>query len=93
MRYDIDRKYIAIISQCRHIAAALVPKEMKLILDKRGVVNTNEMRKVLSEMDDFKNETCRIEHFLNGKGHICLFLPKFHPELNPIERVWSQAKR
>ena len=41
----------------------------------------------------FKNETCRIQHVLNGKGHICLFLPKFHPELNPIERVWSQARR
>jgi hypothetical protein len=22
----------------------------------------------------------------------CLFLPKFHPELNPIERVWSYTK-
>ena len=21
------------------------------------------------------------------------FLPKFHPELNPIERVWGKAKR
>ena len=74
-----------------------VPKGMKLILDERGVntskMNGDEMRKILSEMEDFKNETCRIEHFLNGKGHICLFLPKFHPELNPIERVWSQAKR
>ena len=24
---------------------------------------------------------------------MCLFLSKFHPELNPIEHVWSQAKR
>ena len=22
-----------------------------------------------------------------------MFLPKFHPELNPIERVWAQLKR
>ena len=27
------------------------------------------------------------------KGHITVFLPKFHPELNPIERVWAQLKR
>ena len=38
-------------------------------------------------------EKSRIEHYLEDKGHICVFLPKFHPELNPIERVWSQAKR
>ena len=24
---------------------------------------------------------------------ICIFLPKFHCELNPIERCWAQAKR
>ena len=24
--------------------------------------------------------------------HKVLFLPKFHPELNPIERVWGKAK-
>ena len=33
------------------------------------------------------------EHFLNNKGYACVFLPKFHCELNPIERVWAQAKR
>ena len=38
-------------------------------------------------------EKSRIEHYLEDKGHICVFLPKFHLELNPIERVWSQAKR
>ena len=34
-----------------------------------------------------------IERFLVGKAHIPIFLPKFHPELNPIERVWAQLKR
>ena len=24
----------------------------------------------------------------NGSSHYYKFLPKFHPELNPIERVW-----
>ena len=28
-----------------------------------------------------------------GEGHILCFLPKFHPELNPIERMWAQLKR
>ena len=45
------------------------------------------MRKVLGTHSDF----CKI---LLAKGHhICYFLPKFYCELNPIERVWSQAKR
>ncbi|KAG2071521.1 hypothetical protein BDR04DRAFT_1015678, partial [Suillus decipiens] len=26
------------------------------------------------------------------KGHVCLFLPKFHCELNPIEMLWGYAK-
>jgi transposase len=27
-----------------------------------------------------------------GTAHYCKFLPKFHPELNPIERCWSRLK-
>ena len=27
------------------------------------------------------------------RGHTALFFPKFHPEINPIERVWAQSKR
>ena len=51
------------------------------------------MRKELSSHPDFKNERNMVERFLVEKGHICVFLPKFHPELNPIERVWAQLKR
>jgi transposase len=28
----------------------------------------------------------------HGTDFQCIFLPKFHPELNPIERVWSAMK-
>ena len=27
-----------------------------------------------------------------SRGHLCIFLPKFHPELNFIERYWSRVK-
>jgi hypothetical protein len=27
-----------------------------------------------------------------GTAHYCIFLPKFYPELNPIERCWSRMK-
>ena len=26
------------------------------------------------------------------RGHLCIFLPKYHPELNFIERYWSRVK-
>ena len=30
---------------------------------------------------------------MEEKKHIAYFLPKYHCELNPIERVWAQTKR
>ena len=74
-----------------------IAKGMRKVLEERGV-NTvgmvaDQMRKILAEHDDFKNEKSLLEHFLIDRGHIPVFLPKFHPELNPIERVWAQLKR
>ena len=71
-----------------------VPKGMRTVLNERGVNTTgmvaDKMRETLAAMDDFKNEKSLIEHLLIRKGHIPVFLSKFHPELNPIERVWAQ---
>ena len=36
--------------------------------------------------------TSRMRNPSSSEGHIPVFLPKFHPELNPIERVWAQLK-
>ena len=52
----------------------------------------DEMRAEISGYPDFKNEKTKIEHFLNGNGYGCFFLPIFHCELNPIEKCWGQAK-
>ena len=71
-----------------------VPKGMRTVLNERGVDTTgmvaDKMRETLAAMDDFKNEKSLIKQI--RKGHIPVFLPKFHPELNPIERVWAQLK-
>ena len=48
------------------------------------------MRETLAKHSDFRDEKSMIEHSLIEKGHVPCFLPKFHPEINPIQRVWAQ---
>jgi hypothetical protein len=50
------------------------------------------MYRVISLQEDFANEKPLLQHYLEGRGHVCMFLPKFHCELNPIEMVWGYAK-
>ena len=73
------------------------PKGAALVLEKRGYdtkgMKLDEMRSILAGHDDFKNEKCHVDTVLTDCGHTCVFIPKFHCELNPIERVWSQSKR
>lgn len=73
-----------------------IAKGMKAVLEERGV-NTEkmvaaDMRVVLSHHYDFENEKTIIEKYLEDKGFRVIFIPKFHCEFNPIERVWGQAK-
>ena len=75
-----------------------IPKGMRIVLTERGVdtsrMNADKMREVLSRFPDFANVKSMLEQYLvEERGHIMYYLPKFHCELNPIERVWAQAKR
>ena len=74
-----------------------IPKGLVQVLKERGKyrpgMKLEEMREEISSHQDFKEEKTIIEHYLNSRGFACVFLPKFHCELNPIERVWAQAKR
>ena len=45
------------------------------------------MARLLSKQDDFVNQISMLETMIKEAGHECLFLPKFHCELNPIEMV------
>lgn len=73
------------------------PKEAALILEERGInassLRLEDMKIILSCHEDFKNEKSALHTKLEAKGHKVLFLPKFHCELNGIERVWGHAKR
>lgn len=45
------------------------------------------MARLLSQQDDFRNQISMLEQLIKDVGHECIFLPKFHCELNPIEMV------
>ena len=42
---------------------------------------------LLSKQEDFTNQISMLETVIQEAGHKCIFLPKFHCELNPIEMV------
>ncbi|KAG8909932.1 hypothetical protein FRC01_006638 [Tulasnella sp. 417] len=81
----------------------LSPAEEALIEDEHVGDDTEEeeetrpkdccMQRILSLQDDFRNEKSLLQKVIEEAGHVCLFLPKFHPELNPIEMYWGWAKR
>jgi hypothetical protein len=84
------------------------PKGLKRVLQERGFDVTGlkakcapvcpfESRKccmarLLSQQEDFVNQVSMLEALITEAGHLCIFLPKFHCELNPIEMVSSQMQ-
>jgi len=47
---------------------------------------------VMGKEADFAGQQGRLEEMLISRGHLCIFVPKFHPELNFIERMWGRSK-
>ncbi|PVH68882.1 hypothetical protein DL98DRAFT_627870, partial [Cadophora sp. DSE1049] len=43
------------------------------------------LARILANHKDFFEQKSALEEILLARGHKCLFLPKFHCELNPIE--------
>lgn len=72
-------------------------KGMKIILEERGIntmgMNAAKMREALSQHEDFKNQSTLVEEKVCSRGHMCIFFPKFHCEMNPIERCWCHTKK
>ena len=50
------------------------------------------MHCILSLQDDFRAEKPLVQSIIESAGHVCLFLPQFHCELNPIEMLWGYGK-
>ena len=72
-------------------------KGMRCVLEERGVdftgMNAACMREKLKTLSDFKCFFSIVQEVVEGRNHICMFLPRFHCELNPIERCWCHAKK
>ena len=72
------------------------PKGLRQVLQERGLdvsgLKREQLVAILSEHHDSKNEKFRLEKELERFRYRALFSTKFHPELNPIERVWGKAK-
>lgn len=49
-------------------------------------------QRIISEVKAFKEQMNRVEELFEAAGHVCIFLAKYHPELNAIERFWGYTK-
>ena len=61
----------------------------RYVLLQRGVdvrgMKADDMRKKLKKMHDFKYKKTKVEATVSTRSHRCVFIPKYHCELNPIE--------
>ena len=85
------------------------PKGAKLILQEHGLwkpglplgcckpklCSTNDccMKTILLKQPDILAQKSSVQQVIEDAGHLCVFLPKFHCELNFIEFFWGAVKR
>ena len=92
-------KAISMSKEVRNSSGEIVriPRGMIDILQQRGKyrsgMKVEDMRKELKSHPDFRDEKNKLEYFFHARGHASHFLPKYHCEINPIERCWAQSKQ
>ena len=84
-----------------------VPKGMKQVLTEHGLWQDSLWarckshctsdhccaKQVLDHQPDFQEQKSLVEEVVESAGHLCIFLPKFHCELNFIEYFWGVTKQ
>ena len=84
-----------------HLINANQPKGIKAVLIQRGLYQSRLRgkceskcdsqkinccnKRILEYQDDFKEQKSLVQETIEAAGHHCIFLPKFHCELNYIE--------
>ncbi|KAF7319820.1 hypothetical protein MKEN_00764700 [Mycena kentingensis (nom. inval.)] len=85
------------------------PKGMQQVLRERGLLRRGLVmkcpgkcgdratdccaRRILDLQPDFKEQKSLVQEVIEAAGHICIFLPKYHCEINFIEYFWGAVKR
>jgi transposase len=80
------------------------PKGVKAVLTKRGLYQRLRGKcknkcesccnsRILELQPDFKEQKSLVQEVIEAVGHLCIFLPKFHCELNFIEFFWGVVRR
>ena len=85
------------------------PKGIKIVLTERGLYRTHLRgkckskcdadktdccnKRILKQQADFAEQNSLVQETIEAAGHLCLFFPKFHCELNFIEFFWAQVKK
>jgi hypothetical protein len=91
-------KGMVVVLQERGLLPATGDQRIKQCTEcKKPVPDSNRslrccLHRMLSSEQDFQNEVSAIPKLVHRRGHMCLFLPKFHCELNPIECAWCDSK-
>ena len=73
------------------------PKGIKQVLEERGLwqagMHLECAKHVLGLQPDFTEQKSLVQEVIEAAGHMCIFLPKFHCELNFIEFFWGAVKK
>ena len=86
-----------------------IQKGMKQVLTEQGLWKEKLLMKCKDQCDveataccatwildlqpDFKEQRSLVQEVIEAVGHLCIFLPKFHCELNFIEFFWGAVKK
>lgn len=91
-----------------HTAYPDQPKGMRHVLSERGLGHEKLRgkckkcdpdstacccKRLLELQPDFKEQKSLVQEVIEDAGHLCIFLPKFHCELNFIEFFWGMVKK
>jgi hypothetical protein len=84
------------------------PKGIKAVLQERGLLQGRHrgrcqskcpdeatsccLKRILELQPDFAKQKPLVQDVIEAAGHLCIFLPKYHCELNFIEFFWGGSK-
>ena len=96
--FSIDGTCPLNLAQREKITQPLGRRGLRTVLEERGLVqpgqklNAEVLKDIMDKQPDFQEEMPEVELNVVDAGHMVLWNPKFHAELNPIEMQWGYMK-